>query len=538
MEKSRAKVTSEDIADGEDKYRLFASMAFMIVVIIVGVPMWWKTTEVYRVSLPSADIMSLSDKPIEIGTKVAIYTFEKSRGELLVKELTEAYANNELWRPQFVQIAPFEKALQTKTPAGLENILLKTEEIKAGDFLFIEWPKLQEEVLLTSERSALIRSDTSSTRIKQVINTLILQTHRMQQILNANHREAVKSEAPQTEYDVVVSILNPRPDIMNAKWNVRMAVETYIAPFLNEVSQISNYTLTTQWKYQLPFEADLKQVRDASKLGRHYALGEADLPHIITSIEKNLGVGITAKPAINLVVYITPCDIAPVHIYNRQNKQATRQKVDSFISPKWGGIIIANPPAEACFHYNTAQQPVEFYVNTNDVMQIMLYQLQKLLDINVEFNIDGVKTVALEQIAPRRWEYEAYIRRSVVMHIATASNTLQSLIKLLDNISYIVINDDVGESINDAYKKLLLAKQALAAGNLLAASDYARTAFVASEHAFFDASLLAQLYFPDEQKYAIYIPLFLPIMVPVITSFTMIRKLLTKLRNAKKQKVA
>lgn len=31
-----------------DKYRLFASMAFMIVVIIVGVPMWWKTTEVYR----------------------------------------------------------------------------------------------------------------------------------------------------------------------------------------------------------------------------------------------------------------------------------------------------------------------------------------------------------------------------------------------------------------------------------------------------------------------------------------------------------
>lgn len=109
---------------------------------------------------------------------------------------------------------------------------------------------------------------------------------------------------------------------------------------------------------------------------------------------------------------------------------------------------------------------------------------------------------------------------------------------IADNISYIVINDDVGESINDAYKKLLLAKQALAEGNLLAASDHAKTAFVASEHAFFDASLLAQLYFPDEQKYAIYIPLFLPIMVPVITSFTMIRKLLTKLRNAKKEKIA
>ncbi|XP_017483616.1 PREDICTED: GPI transamidase component PIG-S isoform X1 [Rhagoletis zephyria] len=536
MERSKAISTNEDIADGEDKYRLVASMAFMIVVIIVGVPMWWKTTEVYRVSLPSADIMSLSDEPLEIANKIAIFSFEKSRAELLVKELTEIYANNDLWRPNFVQIVPFEKAFNTKTPAALESLLLKQEEIRAGDFIFIEWPKLQEEVLLTSDRSALIRSDTSASRIKHVINLLILQTHRIQQILNEDHRHGVKSEAPQTEYDVVVSILNPRPDIMNAKWNVRMAVETYIAPFLKEVSQISNYTLTTQWKYQLPFEADLKQVRDSSKLGRHYALGETDLPHIITSIEKNLGVGITAKPAINLVVYITPCDIAPVHIYNRHNKQATRQKVDSFISPKWGGIIIANPPAEACVSYNAAQQPVEFYVNTNDVMQIMLYQLQKLLDINVEFNIDGVKTVALEQIEPRRWEYEAYIRRSAVMHITTASNTLQSLIKLLDNISYIVINDDVGQSINNAYKIVLLAKQTLASGNLLAASNYARSAFIASEHAFFDASLLAQLYFPDEQKYAIYIPLFLPIMVPVITSFTMIRKLVTKLRKAKKEK--
>lgn len=48
-------------------------------------------------SLPSADIMSLSDKPIEIATKIAIFTFDKSRGELLVNELTEAYANNGLF---------------------------------------------------------------------------------------------------------------------------------------------------------------------------------------------------------------------------------------------------------------------------------------------------------------------------------------------------------------------------------------------------------------------------------------------------------
>lgn len=105
----------------------------------------------------------------------------------------------------------------------------------------------------------------------------------------------------------------------------------------------------------------------------------------------------------------------------------------------------------------------------------------------------------------------------------------------VDNISYIVINDDVGKAINSAYELVIEAKESLATNDLMKASELAQKAFLASEQAFFDASLLAQLYFPDEQKYAIYIPLFLPIMVPVITSFSMMIKLLKKQREAKQK---
>lgn len=143
--------------------------------------------------------------------------------------------------------------------------------------------------------------------------------------------------------------------------------------------------MKTQWKYQLPFEANLRQVRDDSPLSRHYALSESSLPHIITAIEKNLGAGITDRTPINLVVYITPCDIAPVYIYNKQGQKANLNNINAFISPKWGGIIIANPTVETCREYN--EKPYEkvlFFVQTNDVMQVMLYQLQKLLDISVD----------------------------------------------------------------------------------------------------------------------------------------------------------
>jgi GPI-anchor transamidase subunit S len=63
-----------------------------------------------------------------------------------------------------------------------------------------------------------------------------------------------------------------------------------------------------------------------------------------------------------------------------------------------------------------------------------------------------------------------------------------------------VINDEVGVAVNDAYDQILLAKHSLLENDLDNAVLYAKKAFVSAERAFFDPSLLALLYFPDEQK--------------------------------------
>ncbi|XP_016999132.2 GPI transamidase component PIG-S isoform X2 [Drosophila takahashii] len=517
----------------EDKFRIGATMAFIVVIIGIGVPMWWRTTTVYRVNLPSSDILSLSDTPIKTAVQVSIYTQQSSRGQLLIGELQSAFSESEIWSVEFKQLSHTVKTQEAHTPAALEKLLLEENVQTVGDFMFIEWPKLQEELLLTTERSALMRSDTTSNKIAQLLHAKILQTYRINQILSTDERMGAKSEAPQPAYDVIVSVLNPKPRLTHAQWNIAMAVKTYIEPWLAQVSGVSNYTVRSQWKYRVSIEADLKQVRDQSKLGRHYALQESALPHLLTSIAQNLSASTTDKPAINLVVYIPPCHTAPLHIYNSKDQRLTRNGVDAFISPPWGGFIIANPPERVCLSAMSDQQPMPYHVSTTDNMQVMLDQLHKLLDISSELQMDGVKAVDIEQLEPRRWEYEAYLRRSAIRHIATASSTLQSLIKLLDQISYIVIDDEVGAAITNSYADILAAKAALLEHRLADASVLAKRAFVASERGFFDASLLAQLYFPDEQKYAIYIPLFLPIMVPVLSSFNMLRSVLQARRKEK-----
>lgn len=87
-----------------------------------------------------------------------------------------------------------------------------------------------------------------------------------------------------------------------------------------------------------------------------------------------------------------------------------------------------------------------------------------------------------------------------------------------------MINDEVGDAVKISYQSIILAKIYLKNNQLNEAVIYAKKAFEASEKAFFDPSLLALLYFPGDQKYAIYIPLFMPVLLPVFMSIYSIYK--------------
>jgi len=124
----------------------------------------------------------------------------------------------------------------------------------------------------------------------------------------------------------------------------------------------------------------------------------------------------------------------------------------------------------------------------------------------------------LSAVSLRHWELDSLLRVRTVEQLTSAKLTLQSLSQLLSEISNIVINDDVGDSIYQAVDRVERAAKLLKIGQLDRAFNDSKEAFLSAEAAFTDPSLLALLYFPDDQKYAVYIPLFLPVMIPVIMS--------------------
>lgn len=331
---------------------------------------------------------------------------------------------------------------------------------------------------------------------------------------------------PPPEYEVLISILNPRPDIQHIHWNIKQATEKYLRPFLSEFSELSSFTLKSQWKYQVELKYGSQQIKDDTKMGRHFAMEQDTLPHIITSIERKLGTDVANKPCLHLVVYAPPCKAAPVFIY-REGQRVSNFSFDSFISAKWGGIVIANPSDTVCA--STSDSGVEeIHIHSHEVMDFVLYELRKIFELEIEMPLASASIESLNQIAPRVWEKDMYLRNGAIHLIASASSTLQSLIKLLDDIKNIVIGDHVAAEIHKAYQNVVEAKKRLAVNDIHGAVKFAREAFIAAETAFNDPSLLELLYFPEEQKYAIYIPLYLPIMIPVIFSLAAVKRYFKK----------
>lgn len=107
------------------------------------------------------------------------------------------------------------------------------------------------------------------------------------------------------------------------------------------------------------------------------------MPHIITSIEGKLGISIHERPIIHLVVYIPPCDSSPLHLYDPKSQKANNNSIDSFVSSKWGGIIISNPTLEECSKWMSNQEQVDIFVNSHNVMHTALFLLRQIIGIHV-----------------------------------------------------------------------------------------------------------------------------------------------------------
>lgn len=75
----------------------------------------------------------------------------------MIEELEVFFSSNDIFKAQISGIDIDASQIATiKTPVKLEQLVVKHHEVKPGNLLIIEWKNLEDEILVTSERTIFI----------------------------------------------------------------------------------------------------------------------------------------------------------------------------------------------------------------------------------------------------------------------------------------------------------------------------------------------------------------------------------------------
>ncbi|KAM9451427.1 GPI transamidase component PIG-S [Clarias gariepinus] len=545
-----------------------AALSIAAVVIVLGLPLWWKTTETYRAWLPYSQISELDSLQLQLSVDVEVVF---SRGTLSPEQQKkvpfsqtreqehQVDAKNGLryrYETKYRTATIMEEdALNQPTAQEADLSLHTLSESACGSVVVYVIPESSNllpadvKVYVGRWRTALLRTaqfppagslkevlSALEPQVKQVIDTMSF-THqeimgalsdriRISQVSKESLVDSMRAIKSSPGYEITFSLLNPDPKSHSLHWDIEGAVQSYIQPLLNKLAPIANFSVDSQILYYAVMGVTPRFDNTVSA----YVLNTASLAHVINPVEARLGSNAASSyPVLNFLLYVPEAHHSPLFIRDHRKNEVPS---NAFHSPRWGGIMVYNVND---MYEPEAEFPVDININMGKVMGVFLAQLRLLLGVQKTQPPPGFLLQSPGSAGLTDWELDRLLWSRSVENVATATTTITSLAQLLDRISNIVINDNIAEQVSSAVTSLQAAMAELEAGNLAFALQYSREAILASEKAFFDPSLLHLLYFPDDQKFAIYIPLFLPMCVPIVLSLL---KIFNEVRQKRAEKLA
>lgn len=281
------------------------------------------------------------------------------------------------------------------------------------------------------------------------------------------------------------------PNSIPSAWDIEAALQHYMSPLLESFSSISNFTVDTQVQLYSSFSPSIRQPEYDENL-KAWTLHKEDLSGFINAAEWPLSPSIGTGPTVNFVLYVPDQNQAPLMVKENGG--------NSWLVPQWGGIHVLNPVPTEDGH------PIPSILTKSDLvpaMQTFSNQLSSLL---------GVPQTPAS--FPLRLSTLVRVRAASLLF--SASSTLGALARLYNHLPNIPVPDTVAKSVDLATAHLQHACENLRNGRFQGALEHARVAEVEAEKAFFERSMVGQVYFPDEHKVAVYLPLLGPVAVPLI----------------------
>lgn len=269
-------------------------------------------------------------------------------------------------------------------------------------------------------------------------------------------------------------------------WDIETAVSEYMQPMLDILSPIHNFTIDTQVQLY------------ATPGAQSQVLQKHDLASFINAAEWPLSPSIGGAPTVNFVIYVGNQTIS---------LESGAETSQSWMIPQWGTVYLLGLPGDTK------------HVSSNTLRDPMLTFGGHLLSL-----LGTPQSGSL----PLRLSTLSRIRSADLL--LRASSTLGSLARLSLALPSISIPRSVADGVSKSLDHLEQACANLGGQKGLL---HAIIAEEEAERAFFEKSMVGQLYFPDEHKIAVYLPLLGPVGVPLLMGLINELKSWNKRRKAR-----
>lgn len=252
-------------------------------------------------------------------------------------------------------------------------------------------------------------------------------------------------------------------------WDIEASIANYMQPMLDILSPIHNFTIDTQVQLY------------ATPGAQSETLQKHDLASFINAAEWPLSPSIGGAPTVNFVIYVSNQTIS---------LESGAETSQSWMIPQWGTVYLLPLPGQTS------------HVPSDALKEPMLTFGGHLLSL-----LGTPQSGSL----PLRLSTLSRIRSADLL--LRASSTLGSLARLSLALPSISIPRSVADGVSKTIDHLEQACASLGGQKGLL---HARIAEEEAERAFFEKSMVGQLYFPDEHKIAVYLPLLGPVGVPLM----------------------
>jgi len=446
-------------AEGTSKKRLWVTLSFLAV-FCLGVPMWWKSTEIYRAELPYESISALYQQelyshpfPLSVHLFLTPTQQQVNQQRLLEDLLTRMQRKDNAGRPREVFHTHVhsveESSLPTNTScAGVDAWLVTQQEngfqLRHGQYVFVATRTDQKFTVCPSGTVLISHRVQGTGELLQSIAEIMTGKLVSSPMTEEKMRKRVQTNSA---FRITFSLLQDTAGWEHplTEWEFPQFLEGngVLSRFFERLAVTADISVDSQIRHFVTLLRDPSRHEAANEEDSYFYFDASELPYILAHPnEWNSDFVATDQPSLHFVVYVPPQRFSPLVLQS----SADSTSYLAYVIPQTGGIVIYNRPDES----QAVLSEDELY----PIVEIFIEQLRTAFGLSPFDEISHLNEQEIEVVPSpygiAEWERDQIIRDRTYENLQQAISNLNSLAELLQKLTNMMISDHIQSIVQES----------------------------------------------------------------------------------------